>query len=389
MKPQAVELLRLILPPLKQPGIPLRAFYYLKKQWHRIPDPDLNQLARDYPSKKRQIALHPADLSLSQQAFPPLSRKKYQAAARAYVQLHSLGDIEQQSVGHSPAHQGLVCVAWTDHLLLQQWQHTLRAHRLMVSGFYPPTAFLPWNGHTQALALDNWLLVRTGSQHGLILPTPAAEQTEHTLESYLQHHYPQCLPVNLLEPLEPALTGSGPDWKWQLSPRLAVSRTQGWLKPALAWACASGLVSLLGLQAYAQQLEEQGKQLKQQMQDDLKRAYPQISVVLNPLQQARQMGENPIGPQPRQNGGASLNLLLQRLAPLLPAATAQIDRLQYRENTLTLHWRAGSALATENLPNLQAQAQKTGLHIETQAQPPTWTITLAQPQETDNTQAPP
>jgi general secretion pathway protein L len=117
-------------------------------------------------------------------------------------------------------------------------------------------------------------------------------------------------------------------------------------------------VWVAGLNLYAAREVAQGQQLKQQMSQRVKHAFPELPVILNPLQQARQQLAI------RQGGGpAQLNhdfaYLVQQAAMALPFMAGSVQQLTFSERQLQLQMTAEATPAADGA--VQAALRQAGL----------------------------
>ena len=130
------------------------------------------------------------------------------------------------------------------------------------------------------------------------------------------------------------------------------------LRPAALWGCMAALVWTAGLQVHAHRLATQGQALKREMAARVKAAFPELPVVVNPVQQARQQKEARAGQAPQAAVGgdyAGLSRAAVGLLAQLPAG--QVQALHYTAGELRIRWREGAAPNTEAPRVLQAQTR--------------------------------
>ena len=114
---------------------------------------------------------------------------------------------------------------------------------------------------------------------------------------------------------------------------------------------------------YAEQVASEGRDISRNMAAQVKAAFPEVSMVINPLQQARQMRDA------RQSGDGVVNepafpALARATVSLLTDADGQVQRVQYRNGQMDIQWREGAALRPEELQALQTQAYERGLNVQ-------------------------
>lgn len=267
--------------------------------------------------KSRQAAdcfLHPRDSLLTSLELPPLPAAKTAAAVACAAQALILGPVEQMQVAHGPRESdGRVQVAWVPKAGLER----LAQLPLKLRGLYPAPYALP----VGAAALDEgYLLTRESLQQGAVHPLGV-----------------QALEVPLVEA---AQRWSGPVPAWGLHGRLNPSSTGGWGR-ALACVALAVAIWTLGLNLYAARQVEEGQRLKALMSQQVRQAFPELPVVLNPLQQARQQLAA------RQSGAADdpgqrFTRLLQLAGSHLPFMVGSVDNVSYEQGRLHVELLADS-----------------------------------------------
>lgn len=267
--------------------------------------------------KSRQAAdcfLHPRDSLLTSLELPPLPAAKTAAAVACAAQALILGPVEQMQVAHGPRESdGRVQVAWVPKAGLER----LAQLPLKLRGLYPAPYALP----VGAAALDaGYLLTRESLQQGAVHPLGV-----------------QALEVPLVEA---AQRWSGPVPAWGLHGRLNPPSTGGWGR-ALACVALAVAIWTLGLNLYAARQVEEGQRLKALMSQQVRQAFPELPVVLNPLQQARQQLAA------RQSGAADdpgqrFTRLLQLAGSHLPFMVGSVDSVSYEQGRLHVELLADS-----------------------------------------------
>ena len=267
--------------------------------------------------KSRQAAdcfLHPRDSLLTSLELPPLPAAKTAAAVACAAQALILGPVEQMQVAHGPRESdGRVQVAWVPKAGLER----LAQLPLKLRGLYPAPYALP----VGAAALDEgYLLTRESLQQGAVHPLGV-----------------QALEVSLVEAGQ---RWSGPVPAWGLHGRLNPPSTGGWGRP-LACVALAVAIWTLGLNLYAARQVEEGQRLKALMSQQVRQAFPELPVVLNPLQQARQQLAA------RQSGAADdpgqrFTRLLQLAGSHLPFMVGSVDNVSYEQGRLHVELLADS-----------------------------------------------
>lgn len=112
--------------------------------------------------------------------------------------------------------------------------------------------------------------------------------------------------------------------------RAAPSAQHGWPR-ALALCASAAVIWTLGLNLYAAQLADAGQQLRQHMHQQVRAAYPQLPVILNPLQQVRQ--QLAAG---QASASAPFNHLLLAAGEAMPFLAGAVEQLTYNDGVLDL-----------------------------------------------------
>uniref|UniRef100_UPI0028B001BC type II secretion system protein GspL n=1 Tax=Pseudomonas rhodesiae TaxID=76760 RepID=UPI0028B001BC len=144
-----------------------------------------------------------------------------------------------------------------------------------------------------------------------------------------------------------------------------------------ALACVALAVALwtLGLNLYAARQADAGQRLKTQMSQQVRQAFPELPVVLNPLQQARQQLAA------RQGGtdtGPRFSALLQLVGNHLPFMVGSVEQLTFEQGRLHLALLAGSRQPAQP-EDWQAALAQAGFAATRDEQG--WSIGPAQPVE--------
>lgn len=375
-----VDLLRLMLP-----FIHAQAPAGIRCAW-RMPDgswlsachASLDEVAARYGPKRLEVCPHPADVSMAEAELPPLSGGKLRSAVLGAVELLALASPEKLTVGYgSRSDNGTVPLAWMASAHWAQWHSQLEHHGLRVDAVFPPPAFLPLtddaarNGTVTVSLIDDWLVVRTGINAGMLHPVSVRGLDLSLLENRLRTVIPivSQFQWHLLPAMEApgeagACSGTGWIWTFPLGRSTSAAPANDWLRPALTWGAAAAMVWVVGLNMHAARVAAEGKELKREMAAQVKAAYPEISVVLNPLQQARQMHDARNGDAGQIIASDDFAALLRASVTLLTQASAQTERMDYHGNELRMHWRDGAMLNAREVETLMTQAEARGLTIK-------------------------
>ncbi len=166
--------------------------------------------------------------------------------------------------------------------------------------------------------------------------------------------------------------GQVPSWflAFQSAQAGAVQGRKGWGIAGIT-AVLAALIWLIGLNVYASRLAEQGTQLQTQMRARVKSVFPEIPIVINPLQQAKQQRDLRLsGLSDAQS--PPFQHMLRVSAKLLNELTGQVELLRYYNGKLHIELRGGSLPSDERLGALAQQADAAGLIIE--SSPSGWVV---------------
>lgn len=324
----------------------------------------LAELGRQARGKAVELVLHPDDSLLASLELPPLPASRLGDAVRCAADGLVLGGCDGLQLVHGPRQaDGRVQLAWLERERLQRLLHCLRQCALEPRGLYGAPFFLTADtGSACAQLRDGQLLVREGAQSGWVHPLPD-DCLPRLLETAVAPNWPGAVPEGL--PGE-AVAASR---RWT-GPVPACNLLQGLEGPAqgprrwgraLACCALATAVWTLGLNLHATQMAHQGLALKQQMSQRVKQVFPQLPVVLNPLQQARQQRDA------RRAGGTDdgpgrLAAMVQQAVGAMPFALGAIESLDYDGETLRLVPRAGARKPPAD-PAWQASLAQAGLQV--------------------------
>lgn len=392
--------LRLILPRLTELHAGSELDFVLVNQARverqgRLP---LNQIASAVPLGESAAILHPADSILAELNLPPLPAHQMRAAVLGAIEPMLLGDTDTLAIAHSARDaRGRVQVAWAERAPLARAWQLLAEHGLPVRHLVPAPLALPIPVQGQLLAVrEHYLLARDaqGGAWSLALDPENEEEVDDPvaqlwLESistdeavptliapaprWLANWQKQKLASDLSAsrapdlPPEAALSAPLPAWSLalgELRPRQL--QRSPWRRP-LYWSAAAVAVWLLGLNLYAWQLEREAESLKARMIEQVRLAFPQLPVVLDPLRQAGQQRD-----MLRQASGNTaeedfLPLALST-AQLFEGPGAGITEVAYANGVLTLAFsESGGARRAALDAELLARAQQLGLQVDEEA----------------------
>ncbi|WP_434674414.1 type II secretion system protein GspL [Pseudomonas sp. R1-15] len=333
--------LRIALAPLDRLGLdsPV-AFAWLDRQG-QVRDAGLSTLrALGQGTKKQAVEcfLHPRDSLLARLELPPLSAAKTTAAVTCAAQALMLGATEQMQVAHGPRDaDGQVAVAWLDRASLNLLGQILQQAGLKLRGLYPAAYALPVLSGPVACIEDGHVLVRHGLQHAVVQPLLDDALDEWLVEMGSGLHWvgespPQVTTDSL--PVTQRWTGVAPGWGLHAGLTQGRAGRGGWGRAAGICALAVA-VWVVGLNLYASREAAQGQRLKAQMSQRVKQAFPQLPVILNPLQQARQQIAA------RQSGslaepGQRFASLVRQAGSAMPFMSGNVQELVFENAELRL-----------------------------------------------------
>ena len=298
----------------------------------------LNQLSQSPKQPPLVCFLHPADSLLASIDVPPLPANKTAAAVQCAAQALMLGDGNAMHIAHSPRDEaGQVQIAWAPRERLLRLGQLLKHSGLNLRGVYPAAYSLPVLPGTVACRLDGHLLLRDSVQTARVQPLFDEDPGDGLLASGSALHWiGDGAPPNAELPMAEAQRWTGPLPGWGLHGAVQQQNTEhrGWGR-ALALLALAVTVWVVGLNLYAAREASQGQQLKAHMNQRVKQAFPELPVILNPLQQARQQWAA------RQKGAAddpaqTFNRLVLQAGSGMPFMAGSVEQLTFAEGALQL-----------------------------------------------------
>ncbi|MGE7991490.1 type II secretion system protein GspL [Pseudomonas sp. NPDC089554] len=268
---------------------------------------ELAQLAR---SRLLVAWLHPDDAVQATLELPPLPANRLGDAVRCAAQGLVLGDIEQLHIAHGPREaNGQVSVAWVSQAGLQ--------------------ALMAWSQ-------------RVGLRWRALHPAPPPGEEIQAL----------------------------PRWGLQSAVKRNEGDARGWRRAA---ACVGLAVAVwvIGLNLHASRLADEGQTLRQRMHQQVRQAFPQLPVIINPLQQVRQQLQ--AGSAQGQADGSFQGLVLAA-GGAMPFLAGSLQALDYSGDGLELELAEDARQAPTDLT---WQATLTGQGIEAQATAEGWRLRAA------------
>ncbi|VCU68675.1 GspL periplasmic domain protein [Pigmentiphaga humi] len=335
------------------------AFAVLDRQQavQRAGELPLSELASAVPAGRIEAILHPADSVVAAVTLPPLPGHRLAAAVEGAVEPLLLGEIDALAVAHGArAADGSVPVAWAAREALA------RALRLLAECGLPADAVLPAplalpvasDGWTVLVRADH-VVVRTGPQSGEVwaidpLATTGDDPALAALQPALEQGSPARLdwidppPAGRPElagtalralPAEARWQGPAPGWSLALPALQPHRRGRSPWRGPIAWAAGAAAVWLLGLNVHAWQLGREETALRQRMTAQVKAAFPDLPVVLDPVRQAEQR-RDALRAAGGEFGTTDFLPLALAAAQLLPEASNNLKELRYATGELRL-----------------------------------------------------
>ena len=297
------------------------------------------QIGQQNRSQAVECFLHPADSVMTSIALPPLSAARVRAAVGCAAQALILGDKERMHVAHSARDgNGQVHLSWLPKVELDRLVRLLAQHRLTLRGLYPAPyrLALPPAGQVSACVLEGHLLLRQSAEQAAVEPLIHDRLADCVADGDKVHWIGQdpCAESPGERPAVLYWSGIAPSWGLHGGVRQAGSGRPGWGR---AFACCAMALAVwvIGLNLYAAREASQGQQLKAQMAQRVKEAFPELPVILNPLQQARQQLTA------RQQGTADdpaegFNRLVLQAGNSMPFMAGNVQRLVFVDGALQL-----------------------------------------------------
>jgi general secretion pathway protein L len=332
----------------------------------------LERLGQTFKAHAVECFLHPSDTVLTRIDVPPLSAARTAAAVTCAAQALMLGRSEPMQVAHSARDSGgQVHVGWLSKVALDRLGPLLGLHRMKLRGLYPAPYRLPVppTGQVSACVVDGQLLLRYSRAHGAVEPL-----VEARLEALAAAGETLLWPVG-----QPCWSGAAPGWGLHGGVGKGAAPAAGWGKAAGCCALAVG-VWVVGLNLYAAREIAQGQQLKQQMSQRMKQVFPELPVILNPLQQARQQLAARQGNATTQ-ARHDFAYLVQQAAQALPFMVGSVQALTFSQHQLQVQMTAEAPPAADG--TVQAALSQAGLYANREER--VWTLgALAEPAPGDS-----
>jgi general secretion pathway protein L len=330
--------LRIALPPLDELNTESPVQFAWLDRAGQVSQQGQGSLAQ-WANTQVEFFLHPRDSLLTSLELPQLPSARVDDAVTCAAQALILGPVELMHVAHGPREStGLVQVGWLPKSSLELLARVAAQLKIKVRGLYPAPYALPVSGQPSAAFSDGYLLLRHGVQLGAVHPL-GQQALDDLLATGVE-----------VQNVTGDARWSGALPGWGLHGRLQQAATGGWGR-ALACTALAVAIWTLGLNLYAARQVDEGLRLKAQMSQQVRQAFPELPVILNPLQQARQQLAA------RQSGAAAepgqrFTGLLALAGSSLPSLAGSVDSLTYEQGRLQL-----SLLPDARSPALAADGQ--------------------------------
>ncbi|MBK5529859.1 type II secretion system protein GspL [Pseudomonas sp. TH06] len=298
----------------------------------------LEQLGQMAKTPALVAFLHPADSLVATIDLPPLPANKTAAAVQCAAQALMLGDSAEMHIAHSARDDaGQVQIAWALRQHLQRLGLVLKQHGLSLRGLYPAAYRLPVLPGTVACVDDAHLLLRDSVQSARVQPlfddeVDSALWTPGTTLHWIGDHAPADAELPMADAQR--WTGPLPGWGLHGAVQQQAGEQRGWGR-ALGFSLLAVAVWVIGLNLYAAREADQGQQLKTQMNLRVKQAFPELPVILNPLQQARQQiaaRQKGAADDPAQN----FSRLVLQAGSGMPSMAGSVERLSFADGALQI-----------------------------------------------------
>ena len=326
--------LRVSLPPLAELNLDSELDCAWLDRHGKVTRQDRQRLCK-LPKLPLVCFLHPTDSLLASINLPPLTTGKTAAAVQCAAQALMLSDITTMHVAHGPrGASGQVQIAWLPRRDLQYFGQLLHETGLNLKGLYPAAYSLPVMAGGVGQLLGDHLLLRQGPDSAQVQPLiDEAWLMEIALPA---HWIGEGAPQAVQSTLADAQRWSGPLPSWGLHGGIQQPGAEG-----RGWGRAVGLSALalvvwvIGLNLYAAREAGAGQLIKAQMAQRVKQAFPELPVILNPLQQARQqIAARQQGAQ--DASGQDFSRLVLQAGSGMPFMAGTVQRLAFVDGVLQL-----------------------------------------------------
>lgn len=342
--------IRVLLPPLRAlaADTPLPVAVGEKAAWRRVPPLTLAELGRRWPGARVTAFLHPEDITLTAVALPPLPRARLRIAVEGAIEPLALGEPDTLLIGHGVrGPDGRVPVAWLDADVAQAVQTQTRACGLALAALAPATLWLPeTEGGWTLWQHDGYLVVRQAEGAGVLTAWEEGDAVApSTILQALGGEAPggwgACRWVGVAPPgiaanetLPDAACGVTAAVSWFIAADHAPGEggAARW-RPAVALVLAAALVWLAGLCLYAWRLDEAAHEAREQLAQSVRKAFPSVGAVVDPVGQARrQLAARQGG----RDDWAELSTLLRAASGHMAFAAGDMQACRYAAGVLEI-----------------------------------------------------
>lgn len=333
--------LKVALPPLAELDLHSQLHCAWLDRQGQVTREELHSLSQlgELPKRPPLVCfLHPADSLLASLDLPPLPANKIVAAVQCAAQALILGGSSEMHIAHSARDEaGQVQIAWAPRHLLLRVGELCKQAGLNLRGLYPAPFTLPVLPGTVACVQDGHLLLRDSVHAARVQPLFDDGLDGVVWEPGSTLHWIGDQPPPGAElPMADAQRWTGPLPGWGLHGAVQQQQTEhrGWGR-AVALSLLAVAVWVIGLNLYAAREAAQGQQLKTQMNLRVKQAFPELPVILNPLQQARQQLAA------RHKGAAddpaqTFTRLVLQAGSGMPSMAGSVERLMFVDGSMQL-----------------------------------------------------
>jgi len=367
----------------------------------------LRDVGATVPGADMVAILHPADAMLAEVSVPALPAHRMAAVVASAIEPLTLADPDTLAVGHGPRNaQGRMTLAWADQAPLATAWEALADNGFYAEALVPAPLAIPLVADGVTLMLrEHTLLARLGRDQGHALVLDPLAQEDDPGEAVIvwltlllrQHPDMSVTWVSRVPPwfgrviarleadesLDWRADGDdtprtrsqtlAPETRWSAtlpawSLALAALRPRNmqrsaWRRP-LGLATAAAAIWLIGLNINAHQLGAEETRLRQHMSQQVRTAFPEIPVVLDPLRQATQQ-RDALRTSVGDSADSDFVPLALAAASLLPAAANNVVSVEFADDTLTLRLGDSDVEPTGALdPAVAQRAHALGLQVD-------------------------
>ncbi|MGA4475687.1 type II secretion system protein GspL [Ectopseudomonas chengduensis] len=364
----SVALVRVALPALSRLAADSLLHYaWLNRQGQLLEQGEclLSELGAAVQRKPLEMCLHPEDSLLACIELPPLPSARLAEAATLAADGLLLGGSQAVHLVHGPrSSEGQVQLTWLERTALQALLQLLRQQGVNPRGLYAAPYFLAVTetGVSSAMLRDGHLLVRQDAQRAWVhaLPEEGVAQLGDQPAVWIGEE-PAGAATAARLPADQGWAGPAPTCNLLLGLQRS---TQGNLRWGRALACCglAVLVWTLGLNLYAMRLADEGEALKARMVSRVQQVFPELPIILNPLQQARQQRDARLAGE-AGGGAANFDGLVQQAASHMPFVMGNVERVDFDGHALRLTPRTPTRKPPADA-TWQANLAQSGLQAE-------------------------